>query len=466
MKGKFMDDASFAHVAATVKNKVIVKQKIEAASLSSSSSNEETSEEHKVFTCSSCSRKFSNQHAMAGHRNIHRSEWESILQDISEEGKMQSIKLPCNLQSFHLHNATIPLKQQSSGNSHSTLSNNTSSTIHKTLPCPPPYPSANARNLLQEPPVRARTHSLVNPTSSLKHPSACVPCYPLVNSTNTLKGPVPRYPLANHRNILKRQSPNWPLANPTNSLGRLAACAPRCPLIDPVNTLEGPSSKHPMVNPTKNLNEQSPRYPLANPTYTQKGPPVTAACFILANPLDTQLIGSPLGAPDYTFLRPTKTLRKPLVADHIHALDNRVNPHGKSALGVRRLSMIHKPCQFKQADIWSRAGSTSFGGNKMMEGNIRRFGTNDNNVYFISVSRAEHAPSRCQEGGGSSEARDFFSSSFPSTGGRGIKAHNLFAPTPTQERQNTDHSSEGPATPWNNNGENESSLDIDLELKL
>ncbi|KAI3501375.1 hypothetical protein L1887_29241 [Cichorium endivia] len=338
MKGKFMDDASFAHVAATNKNKVIVKQKIEAASLSSSSSNEETSEEHKVFTCSSCSRKFSNQHAMAGHRNIHRSEWESILQDISEEGKKQSIKLPCNLQSFHFHNATIPLKQQSPGNTHSTLSNNTSSRIHKTLPCPPPYLSANAKNLLQEPPVRAPTHSLVNPTSSLKHPSACVPCYPLVNSTKTLKGPVPRYPLANHINILKRQSPSWPLANPTNSLGRLAACAPRCPLIDPVNTLEGPSSKHPMVNPTKNLNEQSPR--------------------------------------------------------------------------------------------------------------------------------AEHAPSPSQEGGGSSEARDFFSSSLQSTGGRGIKAHNLFAPTPAKERQNTDHSSEGPTTPRNNNGENESSLDIDLELKL
>ncbi|KAL4570711.1 hypothetical protein LXL04_026372 [Taraxacum kok-saghyz] len=238
MKIKSMgDDASFTHVPANHNNKIVV--------------NEERN--NKMFSCSSCPRKFASQHAMAGHRNIHRSEWELLLQE---------------------------------------------------------------------------RHPIVDPTNTLKSPSS----------------------LANPTTILKRSS--------------------------------GPS----------NILKESSR-----------------------------------GATHYTFLRVTKTLRKPLVVDHTHLLNNRVQYfHGKSALGDY---------------LWSRAGST-FGWKKMMEGNLRCFGTNyNNNIYVKSLSTTKGATSSCSPQSGSSrETFDFFTSSFRFT--RGL------------------------VTQPDNNGENEPSLDIDLDLKL
>ncbi|KAL7611184.1 hypothetical protein Lser_V15G09959 [Lactuca serriola] len=425
-EGKFMckkmkqesmgDDASFAHVATNYHNKILIKRQVVVASKSISSSDQEIGEEHKSFSYSSCPRKFSSQYAMAGHKNIHRSEWESILEDIPDESKMQHPKLPCNLKPSHSHNSTkIALKLQSPGYSRSNLSHITSTRIHKRLPCALPSP-------------------LANPTNTLE---ALWSRYSLGNHKNTLRGQSLGWPLTNPTNSLKRPL-GYPLGNPENSLRRLATCAPRCHLINSVNTLKGPSRKHPMANHTNTL----------------KWPLVPAPRYILNNPADT-LVDSSLVAPHHTFVRPTRILMKPLVADLSHPLDNHVKHHRKSELGVRLLSMIHKPCQFRQADLWSRVASTSSGGKQMMKGNIRNFGPNSNNFYLNFLSTDEGASSSSLEGGANSEVHHFFSSSFQSRGGKWIDERNYVACSQTKEKHNCDiiHSLEGLTTKRDNNGE-------------
>ncbi|KAK1438488.1 hypothetical protein QVD17_04297 [Tagetes erecta] len=113
--------------------------------------------EKKYFHCTSCTRKFPSQQALAGHRNIHRGEWESLL-DMPDQ-------------------VTKPI---------------TFASVHQ--------------------------GTLVKPTNTLIGPS---PPYHLANFTNTLNGPLAARSSASHTNIytLKEPSPMYHLANyPTKTL--------------------------------------------------------------------------------------------------------------------------------------------------------------------------------------------------------------------------------------------------------
>ncbi|KAI3727697.1 hypothetical protein L6452_16315 [Arctium lappa] len=462
LQRKMIENASYAHVAA---NKINNDQKVMADYVLGLSSDEEIDDEERVFCCASCPRKFSSQQAMAGHRNTHRSEWDY----------------------------------------RSTVSNNTSSTIPMPSLGAPQYPLAKPSNVLKGSPICVSRYPLADRGNTFKVPSStCVPRYSMVKANPTiahkgptpgycgaLKGPIAGYPLAkaNPTIALKGPTTGYPLirANPTIAhkgpipgyCGALKGPIAGYPLAkaNPIITLKGlttgyPLAKtnptialkgeHPMdkANPTNALEWPSPRYSMvkAIPTKTLKK---ASPRHLLSNPTNSP-IGPSLGVAHYTFIPMTKTLNMPLVCEQNHPLEKCAKPHGKSTLGVRCESMIHKPCQGKL-------------GQQLIGGKIRHFGINNNNVGLKSLSIStvkslltSTGSTSTPESRGSNEAHDLLSSSFQPINDNGKKGQGFFVPTSTHERQNHEvhNSSQGLVMQWDNNEENDSLLDVDLDLKL
>lgn len=114
--------------------------------------------EEKSFDCKSCPRKFPSQQALAGHRNIHRGEWESLL-DMPNQ-------------------VTKPIN-------------------------PPTFASVHLLTLVKPP------NTLIGPSTQ----------YHLANLTNTLNGQLATRSLASHNNtLMKEPSSRYQLANPTKTL--------------------------------------------------------------------------------------------------------------------------------------------------------------------------------------------------------------------------------------------------------
>ncbi|KAI3812773.1 hypothetical protein L1987_17485 [Smallanthus sonchifolius] len=431
VKGKY--DASPAHIA---------------PSKSSTSFDNDTKEE-KDFLCSSCARKFSCQQALAGHRNIHRGEWESLL-DIPDPGKVdQCCELPIKTQASLVSNPISALKWQSSRNT-SSMQRDASSTIHKPLLCAPQHTLCNPTNIREGVTTNAPLIHVAKPKNSLTF--TCVHQSPLVKPTNNHKVPLPRHTLANPTYTLKGPSHLYHLATSTNTLkGPL----PWHSLARPINILKGPS-------PT-----DTPKpHPLANPTNTLKGSSLFRATNLFPNAINTFLRPS-LIAPQRPFFGSINTPHMPSIRDPNHPQDNCAKPHGKLALGVRYESMIHKPCQCRrvgQGDMLLRTSSLLFGTKQMMRGNIRSFGANSSLADLRSLlTTADSASTSRSEGGFSSKTHDLISSSFHPKGGKGIEANDLFPLTQALEshQQGIAHLSQGLLPQPDHNGE-----EVDLDLKL
>ncbi|GKA09223.1 hypothetical protein Tco_0688554 [Tanacetum coccineum] len=208
LKGKsVVNDASSACVAAKNEGKKFSNRwKMVRGSKSSSSFNNRTSNE-KVYSCTSCPLKFSKQTALAGHRNLHKSEYVPLL-----NGKIQR-------QKWQL------------------------STRHKLF----------LRPLLLRPP----RHPLSKPTNILERPSASAPRNPMVNPIITQEQTwtyAHGISLAKPTSNLKGSSPGYPLADPANMLKHMSSCNS---LARSKDVLPGPSSMPPLANPAYTLKHPS-----------------------------------------------------------------------------------------------------------------------------------------------------------------------------------------------------------------
>ncbi|GKA09224.1 hypothetical protein Tco_0688555 [Tanacetum coccineum] len=325
---------------------------------------------------------------------------------------------------------------------------------------------------------------LSKPTNILERPSASAPRNPMVNPIITQEQTwtyAHGIPLANPTSNLKGSSPGYPLADPANMLKHMSSCNS---LARSKDVLPGPSSMPPLANPAYTLKHPSglaPRCVGANPTETLIGGPTRGAPHnSFFDPEETLIGGATRGAPHNSFFDPEETLiggptrgaphnsffdpeEYPKVASLRNLnqpLENYTKPHGKSSLGVRYESMIHKVW-----DQYRRLGHTDvplkdvlavIGLKQVMEVKIR-VGANNRIVDLINLLTATGSTSSLEsQPGSSSEAHEDLSQG-------GIGKMSLFPVTPAQVIHN--HHSVRPSqglVPQMDN--HEEGADLDLKL--
>lgn len=383
-KGKVIaTDASSNHVIADDNNKISKKEVVMV-----SSNKEKTL--RKVYTCSYCQKEFSCQQAMAGHSNLHRSEWASPKRK-PEYGEIQSHKHTSHSTTSYYRDPIMALLQKSYARS-SSAPGYASSTSHKPLLRAAEYPLANPLNIVEVQWARA----------------------PL--------GPLPRYSLVNPLNILEAPPAHVPL---------------------------GPSPGHSLASLMNNFEESSPKFHLAHFTNTFNGPSQPARAKLSAYPTNT-LIWPSLGAPQRTFFGQKNTLHISSIPDLNHPSDNREKPHGKSRLGVRyEYSLIQKPSHrgyLGQADKLVKIWPPELGGEQIGDNMMMGLGTNNGDYNLRSLlTAAGTESSSTRVCGGSHKASESVSSSFQPRGGEGINGYALFPITPSKKKHNhgVDDSSQG-----------------------
>ncbi|MFS8029906.1 putative transcription factor C2H2 family [Helianthus anomalus] len=468
-KVKEESDESPAPIATNGRKTISNKQRVVASSKSSSSSDND-------YQCSSCPRQFSCQQALAGHRKLHKGEWETHLDIPDHENVDQcpKVNFPIKTEASHLSNPNLIAAinwqlSRNAGSMHKDASS--SSTTDKLLLCTPKYTLSKPTNVQEGAATSAPLTHVAKPTNTLKGPSPINPLkrpsptntlegpsrrYPFVNPTNNHKAPSPRPSLANPSYTLKGPSPLYLMINSTNTLKA-----------SPTNTLNGPSSKCHLPYPSHTLIKSLAQYPLANPINTFESSSSSSPLDFFPNATNNLLRPS-LIAPQQSFA--AKLPLMPSIVDPNRPIDNCTNliiGELATALGLRYESMIHKPGQRKrvgQNDKVLRTGSSLFDSKKMMGGNARHFGNNSNIADSRSLLTAEASDSTSRtESGGSSKTHDLSSSSIQPRGGKGIEATDLFPVTPAHEIHHRDNaqSSQGQVPQPDHKGD-----DVDLDLKL
>nr|GEX10153.1 hypothetical protein [Tanacetum cinerariifolium] len=435
LKGKsVVNDASSACVAAKNEGKKISNRwKMVRGSKSSSSFPKKTSNEI-VYSCTSCPLKFSKQTALAGHRNLHKSEYAPLL-----NGKIQRQKRQ--------------------------LSTRHKLFLRPPLPCPPRHPLSKHTNILERPSASSPRNPMVNPIITQGQTWTYPHGIPLAKPTSTLKG----------------SSPGYPLADPTNMLKHMSSCNSFARSKD---VLPGPSSMPHLGNPAYTLKHPSglaPRCIGANPTETLIGGPTRGAPHnSFFDPEETLIGGATRGAPHNSFFDPEETLigdptcgaphnsyfdpeeylNVASLRNLNHPLENYTKPHGKSALGVPYESMIHKAWdhyrRLGHTDVPLKDALAVIGLQQVMEVKIR-VGANNSIVDLINLLTATGSTSSLEsQAGSSSEAHEDLSQG-------GKVTMSLFPVTPAQVIHNHHNvqPSQGLVPQVDNHEE-----DADLDLKL